>query len=91
MTLIASGHLTIDSIGRSNELQVILMKAAIDDLIHYQTQLGVLKAVISKKMGLFPKILSMPGVGPINGATILGETGDIHRFSNKHEYYAFYG
>lgn len=33
----------------------------------------------------------MPGIGPINGATILGETGDIHRFTNKHEYYAFYG
>ena len=84
-------QIAVESIGRSNELQVILMKAAIDDMNHYQAQLEVLKAVISKKMRLFPKVLSMPGIGSINGATILGETGDIHRFSNKHEYYAFYG
>jgi transposase len=40
---------------------------------------------------VFPKVLSVPGVGPINGATILGETGDINRFSTKHEYYAYWG
>ena len=27
-------------------------------------------------------ILTIPGIGPINGATILGEIGDIQKFSN---------
>lgn len=84
-------QIALESIGRGNDLQVFLMQAAIDDLKHYQAQLKDLKVLISEKMRLFPKILSMPGIGPINGATILGETGDIHRFTNKHEYYAFYG
>lgn len=28
-------------------------------------------------------ILSVPRIGPINGAIILGEIGDIHKFSNQ--------
>jgi transposase len=35
--------------------------------------------------------MSVPGVGPINGATILGETRNINRFPNKHAYYAYFG
>ena len=80
-----------ESVGRSNDIQTLLIQAAISDLNHYETQTSSIKALITKKMILFPLVQSMPGVGPINGATILGETGDIHRFNNKHEYYAFFG
>lgn len=80
-----------DSIGRSDSLQRYLIQATIDDVLHYQAQLKTLKTLIIDKMHLFPQVLSMPGIGPVNGATILGETGDIHRFRDKHEYYAYFG
>ncbi len=36
-------------------------------------------------------ILTIPGVGPATGAIILGEIGDIHRFSNPKNLVAFAG
>lgn len=36
-------------------------------------------------------ILTIPGVGPATGAVILGEIGDIHRFSNPKKLVAFAG
>jgi len=80
-----------DSIGKSSESQAFLIQSIVSDIIHYDNQITSIKKTIISKMKLFPKILSVPGIGPINGATILGETGDINRFQNKHEYYAFYG
>lgn len=80
-----------DSIGKVSESQAFLIRSIVSDIIHYEKQLSSIKKTITNKMKLFPKIMSVPGIGPINGATILGETGDINRFDNKHEYYAFYG
>jgi transposase len=80
-----------DSIGRCDELQSHLIRCAIDDLNHYDQQIKELKKLIVRKVSVFPQLLSVPGIGPINAAIIIGETGDIDRFSNKHEYYAFYG
>lgn len=36
-------------------------------------------------------IMTVPGVGPVTGATILGEIGDINRFSNPKKLVAFAG
>ncbi|BDP45465.1 IS110 family transposase [Enterococcus faecium] len=36
-------------------------------------------------------ILTIPGIGPINGATILGEIGDIQKFSNPKKLVAYAG
>lgn len=80
-----------DSIGKTSESQAFLIRSIVSDIIHYSEQINSIKKTITTKMKLFPKILSIPGIGPINGAVILGETGDITRFKNKHEYYAFFG
>lgn len=80
-----------DSIGKSNESQAFLIRSIVSDILHFSEQIESIKKTIRTKMKLFPKIMSIPGIGPINGATILGETGNIDRFNNKHEYYAFYG
>jgi transposase len=84
-------QLATDSIGKCDDLRAFLVRSIISDFKHYESQTKELKKIITAKMVIFPKIMSVPGIGPINGATILGETGDIHRFNNKHEYYAFYG
>ena len=36
-------------------------------------------------------IMTIPGIGYVNGGMILGEIGDIHRFSNPHKLLAFAG
>lgn len=36
-------------------------------------------------------IMSIPGIGYVNGGMILGEIGDIHRFSDPHKLLAFAG
>ncbi|MCM3400545.1 IS110 family transposase, partial [Oceanobacillus profundus] len=36
-------------------------------------------------------IETIPGIGPITGATILGEIGDIHKFSNPKKLVAYAG
>jgi len=36
-------------------------------------------------------ITTIPGIGNVNGATILGEIGDIHRFSNASKLVAYAG
>jgi len=84
-------QLAKDSIGKSSELNTFLLKCTISNLLHYDSQNKGLKDIISKKMKLFPQIMSIPGIGPINGATILGETGDVSKFENKHQYTAFFG
>lgn len=46
-------------------------------------------SVILKKLN--SPILTIPGIGPINGACILGEIGDISRFSNAAKLAAYAG
>ena len=36
-------------------------------------------------------IMTIPGIGPINGGMILGEIGDINRFSKPRKLLAFAG
>jgi len=84
-------QLAKNSIGKCDDLQSFLIRSIISDFNHYESQTKELRKLITSKMTQFPKIMSVPGIGPINGATILGETGNINRFNNKHEYYAFYG
>jgi transposase len=84
-------QLAKDSIGNSTSTHAFLVQSTIQDMIHYQKQIDFIKQSMKDKMKLFPKILSVPGIGSINGAIILGETGNITRFRNKHEYFAFFG
>jgi transposase len=80
-----------DSIGKCQSTNVFLIKSCIEDIFHYSKQKDQIKKEITIRMKLFPILMSIPGVGPINGATILGETGNINRFPNKHAYYAYFG
>jgi transposase len=84
-------NLAKDSIGKCQHTHIFLVRSCIEDIFHYGDQKKQIQKEITKKMKLFPKIMSIPGVGPINGATILGETGNINRFPNKHAYYAYFG
>jgi len=80
-----------ESIGNSNGLNSHLIKFCVSNILHFQSQNKELKRVITNTIKLYPKILSIPGIGPITGATILGETGDINRFPNKHKYTSLFG
>jgi transposase len=84
-------HIAKNSIGNSNTLNAYLIKFCVSNIIHFNAQNETLKKLISNIMNLYPKLLSIPGIGPINGATILGETGDINRFPNKHKYTSLFG
>lgn len=84
-------HIAKNSIGNSNDLNAYLIKFCVSNIIHFNAQNEALKKLISNIMNLYPKLLSIPGIGPINGATILGETGDINRFPNKHKYTSLFG
>lgn len=84
-------ELATRSVGQSNKITTFLIKSEIHSLIHYQSQIAELKSIIIEKMAEFPQIMTIPGVGLITGATILGETGIIQRFQNKHQYFAFFG
>jgi len=84
-------HIAKNSIGNSNSLNTYLIKFCVSNIIHFNSQNETLKKLISQHMTLYPKILSIPGIGPINGATILGETGDIGRFPDKHKYTSLFG
>lgn len=80
-----------NSIGNSNGLKSHLIRFCVSNIIHFQSQNKELKRVITNTVKLYPKILSIPGIGPITGATILGETGDINKFPNKHKYTSLFG
>ena len=80
-----------NSVGNSNDLNAYLIKFCVSNILHFDSQNKELKKLISQRMKLYPKILSIPGIGPINGATILGETGDINRFPDKHKYTSLFG
>jgi transposase len=80
-----------NSIGNTNDLNAYLIKFCVSNIIHFNAQNEILKKLISNMMNLYPKLLSVPGIGPINGAIILGETGDIKRFINKHKYTSLFG
>lgn len=84
-------ELAAHSVGQSNQMSIYLLKSEILSLNHYLNQIAELKLIIVKKMRGFPQIMTIPGVGPITGATIIGETGRIQRFQNKHQYFAFFG
>jgi transposase len=84
-------HIAKNSIGNSKDLNSHLIMFCISNIQHFDSQNKTLKKIITKIVKLYPEILSIPGIGPINGATILGETGDINRFPNKHKYTSLFG
>jgi transposase len=81
-----------DTIGNACDSNEILLINALDDILHYSKQLERLEKqvkIIMKES--FSFLLTIPGVGPITGATIVGEIGDVNRFHSPNALLAYAG
>jgi transposase len=81
-----------DTIGYHCDSNGVLLINALDDILHYSKQL----TRIEKQMAFIMKtnfsfLLTIPGVGPITGGTIIGEIGDINRFHSPSALLAYAG
>ncbi|MDA9429154.1 Transposase [Enterococcus mundtii 1A] len=68
------------------------LRSMIEQLKFLELQIKDTEAEIKKIMSSLHSVIeTIPGIGPINGATILGEIGDINKFSNPAKLVAFAG
>ena len=68
------------------------IKILIEEIEFTEKQIKEIKKKIEKQLKkLNSVILTIPGIGPATGAIILGEIGDINRFSNPKKLVAFAG
>lgn len=80
------------SVGTGNKTISIQITQSISQVELYDRQLDEIHAEIEKTMtSLNSVIMSIPGIGFLNGAMILGETGNIARFSDSSKLLAFAG
>lgn len=79
---------TIGNTSFSNEL---LIDSIIEDIKHFKKQIDTIDQHLEKLMESFEFLTSIPGVGNIIGAIILGEIGDINRFQTPAQLLAFAG
>jgi transposase len=57
-----------------------------------QEQVAQLDVALAELMDQIPQyITSIPGIGPVTGAAILGEIGDVHRFDSVEKLVAYAG
>lgn len=68
------------------------LRSMIEQLKFLETQIKETEMEIKKIMHTLHSVIeTVPGIGPINGASILGEIGDIHKFSNPAKLVAYAG
>lgn len=79
------------TIGSPSPTNVVLINTIISDIIHFNKQLDLIDAQLDMLMQDFDFIISIPGVGNVIGATIIGEIGDINRFNSPSQLLAFAG
>ena len=80
------------SVGTGNKTLSIQIAQSISQVELYDRQLVEVHLEIEKTMkSLNSVIMSIPGIGYLNGAMILGETGNITRFSDPSKLLAFAG
>lgn len=80
------------SVGTGNKTISIQITQSISQVELYDRQLVEIHAEIEKIMNsLNSVIMTIPGIGFLNGAMILGETGNIARFSEPSKLLAFAG
>lgn len=80
------------SVGVKNAYISIQITQTIAQIELLEQQIRELDKLISETMNeLNSVIMSVPGIGSINGAMILGEIGDIRRFKNSAKLLAFAG
>ena len=80
------------SVGVKNTYISIQITQTIAQIELIESQIGELEHIIENAMDeLDSVIMSVPGIGKINGAMILGEVGDIKRFSHPSKLLAYAG
>lgn len=68
------------------------LRSMIEQLNFLETQIKQTEEEINQFMASIHSVIeTVPGIGPITGATILGEIGDIHKFSNPKKLVAYAG
>lgn len=67
------------------------MRLLMDQMTFLESQIHDLDRHLESLMESHALILSIPGIGPTLGATILGEIGDIHRFTQSKKLKAYAG
>ncbi len=80
------------SVGASDSALSIQITHSISQIELLDSQLEQVEAEMTDIMRFHDSvIMTIPGIGYINGGMILGEIGDIHRFSNPGKLLAFAG
>ena len=80
------------SVGASDSALSIQVTQTVSQIELLDSQLESIEREMTDIMMFHdPIIMTIPGIGYINGGMILGEIGDIHRFSNPSKLLAFAG
>lgn len=89
---IALRELAARSVGSGGRTLQIPVSQCIASIEHYDAQIAEIDVAITDIMErLHSVIMTIPGIGTINGAMILGEIGDVHRFGSPHKLLAYAG
>ena len=79
------------TIGNTSVSNQLLIDSVIEDIKHFKKQIDRIDEHLDLLMEGFEFLTSIPGVGNVVGATILGEIGDISRFQTPAQLLAFAG
>ena len=79
-----------DSVGQASDMLEFQLRMFLDHFKYVRSQISQIEARLEDLMDDSP-ILTVPGIGFINGAGILGELGDINRFANASKVIAYAG
>ena len=80
------------SVGNSDSTISIQITQTIEQIELLDSQINKVEAEMTDIMKYNQSaIMTIPGIGYINGGMILGEIGDIHRFSKPHQLLAYAG
>lgn len=89
---IALKELAARSVGTKNDTLSIQIIQSIEQIEMFTRQLSEVESAIDKIMSeINSVIMTIPGVGTLNGAMIIGEIGDISRFAEPSKLLAFAG
>ena len=79
------------TIGNSSLSNELLITSILEDIKHFKKQIDTIDIHLDQLMDGFEFLTSIPGIGNVVGATILGEIGDINRFKTPAQLLAFAG
>lgn len=91
-TAIALKELASQSVGTKNDTLSLQILQSINQIELYNSQLNEVEDTINEIMNKMDSIIkTIPGIGNLNGAMIIGEIGDIHRFEKPCQLLAYAG